>query len=125
MLLVFIIDQTRRSCKRFWKCKGIFADCLHFDWNLTYNDTAVSYTHLLLHSRDAIVRVTRSAICTSDLHIRNGAVPRAVPGVILGHEFVGEVISVGTGITSLYPGERGRRIARHFVESVGIAGTGM
>jgi alcohol dehydrogenase len=61
---------------------------------------------ILLHSRDAIVRVTRSAICTSDLHIRNGAVPRTVPGVILGHEFVGEVISVGTGITSLYPGER-------------------
>ncbi len=35
---------------------------------------------------DAIVRVTRSTICTSDLHIRNGAVPRARPGVVLGHE---------------------------------------
>ena len=45
---------------------------------------------------DAIVQVTRSTICTSDLHILNGAVPRARPGVVLGHEFVGEVVSVGS-----------------------------
>ena len=45
--------------------------------------------------RDAIVRVTRSTICTSDLHIRAGAVPRALPGVVLGHEFVGEVVRAG------------------------------
>ena len=38
---------------------------------------------------DAVVRVRLSSICTSDLHIRNGAVPRARPGIILGHEFVG------------------------------------
>ena len=56
--------------------------------------------------RDAIVRVTRSTICTSDLHIRNGAVPRAVPGVVLGHEFVGEVVETGSGITGLKPGDR-------------------
>ena len=43
----------------------------------------------LQQPRDAIVRVTRSAICTSDLHIKNGAVPRAKQGVVLGHEFVG------------------------------------
>lgn len=45
--------------------------------------------------RDAIVRVTRSTICTSDLHIRDGFVPRAKTGVILGHEFVGEIAEVG------------------------------
>ena len=45
--------------------------------------------------RDAIVRVTRSTICTSDLHIRSGAVPRARPGVVLGHEFVGVVPGAG------------------------------
>ena len=44
---------------------------------------------------DAIVRVTLTAICTSDLHIKNGSVPRAVPGTILGHEFVGVVEETG------------------------------
>ena len=56
--------------------------------------------------RDAIVRVTRSTICTSDLHIRSGAVPRARPGVVLGHEFVGVVEAVGNGISNLRPGDR-------------------
>ena len=60
----------------------------------------------LKEPRDAIVRVTRSTICTSDLHIRNGAVPRAKPGVVLGHEFVGVVEAVGSGIASLKPGDR-------------------
>ena len=41
---------------------------------------------------DAIVRVTRSTICTSDLHIIHGAVPRATPNTVLGHEFVGVVV---------------------------------
>ena len=45
--------------------------------------------------RDAIVRVTRASICSSDLHIRNGGVPRAREGVVLGHEFVGEIVETG------------------------------
>ena len=45
-------------------------------------------------------------ICTSDLHIRSGAVPRARPGVVLGHEFVGVVEAVGNGISNLRPGGR-------------------
>ena len=49
----------------------------------------------LLDGRDALVRVTLSTICTSDLHILHGAVPQAKPGVILGHEFVGEVVEAG------------------------------
>ncbi len=56
--------------------------------------------------RDAIVRVVRSTICTSDLHIKNGAVPRAVPGVTLGHEFAGEVVETGSALTGLKPGDR-------------------
>ena len=55
---------------------------------------------------DALVRVTLSSICTSDLHIRSGAVPRARPGVVLGHEFVGVVEAVGNGISNLRPGDR-------------------
>ena len=39
--------------------------------------------------RDAIIKVTLTTICSSDIHIKHGAVPRAVPGTILGHEFVG------------------------------------
>lgn len=56
--------------------------------------------------RDAIVRVTLSTICTSDLHILHGAVPRACQNTVLGHEFVGEVVSVGNMVTNLQPGDR-------------------
>lgn len=55
---------------------------------------------------DAIVRVTRSTICTSDLHIIHGAVPRATPNTVLGHEFVGVVEQVGEGVHALKPGDR-------------------
>ena len=55
---------------------------------------------------DAIVKVTLSTICTSDLHILNGAVPRAVPGTVLGHEFVGEIVSVGESVKKRKVGER-------------------
>ena len=60
----------------------------------------------LIDKRDAIVRVTLSSICTSDLHIKHGSVPRAVPGITVGHEMVGVVEEVGEGITHLKPGTR-------------------
>ena len=60
----------------------------------------------LLHARDAIVRVTLSSICTSDLHIKHGSVPRAVPGITLGHEMVGVVEAVGAAIDNVKPGDR-------------------
>ena len=60
----------------------------------------------LTEPTDAIVRVTRSTICTSDLHIMRGAVPRAKPDTVLGHEFVGVVEEVGTGVRSFSPGDR-------------------
>ena len=60
----------------------------------------------LLHPRDAIVRVTCSSICTSDLHIKHGSVPRAVPGITVGHEMVGVVEETGTAIHHLRPGDR-------------------
>lgn len=56
--------------------------------------------------RDAIVEVTLSSICTSDLHIINGSVPRANNGIILGHEFVGKVKEVGSAIQNLKVGDR-------------------
>ena len=56
--------------------------------------------------RDAIVKVTISSICTSDLHIIRGFVPKAVSETILGHEFVGEVVDVGSDIKNLKKGDR-------------------
>ena len=60
----------------------------------------------LKNEKDAIVRVTLSSICTSDLHIKHGSVPRAVLGITVGHEMVGIVEQVGTGVVSVKPGDR-------------------
>lgn len=60
----------------------------------------------LLDDRDAIVRVALASICTSDLHIKHGSVPRAVPGVTVGHEMVGIVEETGSAVTSVRPGDR-------------------
>jgi len=58
------------------------------------------------HERDAIVRVTLASICSSDLHIKHGAVSRAVPGITVGHEMVGVVEAVGSAVTAVKPGDR-------------------
>ena len=60
----------------------------------------------LLDDGDAIVRVTLSSICTSDLHIKHGSVPRAVLGITVGHEMVGVVEQVGAGVSTVKPGDR-------------------
>lgn len=60
----------------------------------------------LQDDRDAIIRVTLASICTSDLHIKHGSVPRAVPGVTVGHEMVGVVEAVGPAVTAVKPGDR-------------------
>ena len=60
----------------------------------------------IIDPRNAIVRVTMSSICSSDLHIKHGSVPRAVPGITVGHEMVGIVESVGSGVTKFKPGDR-------------------
>lgn len=61
---------------------------------------------ILLHERDAIVKVTLASICSSDLHIKHGSVPRAVPGITVGHEMVGIVEQVGSKVTHVKPGDR-------------------
>ena len=60
----------------------------------------------ILDSKDAIVRVTLSSICSSDLHIKHGSVPRAVPGVTVGHEMVGIVEQVGSEVKTVSVGDR-------------------
>lgn len=61
---------------------------------------------VLQNPRDAIVKVTLGSICTSDLHIKHGSVPRAVPGITVGHEMVGIVEQVGAAVTAVRPGDR-------------------
>lgn len=60
----------------------------------------------LVSARDALVRVTLGSICTSDLHIKHGSVPRAVPGITVGHEMVGVVEAVGSDVKTVKPGDR-------------------
>ena len=61
---------------------------------------------VLQGEEDAIVRVTLASICSSDIHIKHGAVPRAVPGITAGHEMVGVVEEVGSRVTKVKPGDR-------------------
>jgi threonine dehydrogenase-like Zn-dependent dehydrogenase len=60
----------------------------------------------LLNERDAIVKITSTAICGSDLHLYDGYVPTMKRGDILGHEFMGEVVEVGRGVGNLAVGDR-------------------
>jgi len=60
----------------------------------------------ILNPRDAIVRITLSAICGSDLHLYNGFIPTMKNGDIIGHEFMGEVVEIGSGVKNLKVGDR-------------------
>lgn len=61
---------------------------------------------VLQNEKEAIVKVTLASICTSDLHIKHGSVPRAVPGITVGHEMVGVVESIGNAVKNVKPGDR-------------------
>ncbi len=60
----------------------------------------------ILNARDAIVRITSTAICGSDLHLYNGFIPTMKNGDVLGHEFMGEVVELGSGVRNLQVGDR-------------------
>jgi threonine dehydrogenase-like Zn-dependent dehydrogenase len=60
----------------------------------------------IVNPHDAIIRVTSTAICGSDLHLYNGYIPTMMKGDILGHEFMGEVVEVGAEVKNLKPGDR-------------------
>jgi threonine dehydrogenase-like Zn-dependent dehydrogenase len=79
------------------------AACWHGTRNVRVEDVPEP---AILNPRDAIVRVTSTAICGSDLHLYNGFFPSMRRGDVLGHEFMGEVIAVGSGVTGLREGDR-------------------
>jgi threonine dehydrogenase-like Zn-dependent dehydrogenase len=60
----------------------------------------------ILNPRDAVIKITTTAICGSDLHLYDGYIPTMKKGDILGHEFMGEVVEVGPGVKNLKPGDR-------------------
>jgi threonine dehydrogenase-like Zn-dependent dehydrogenase len=60
----------------------------------------------ILNDRDAIVKISSTAICGSDLHLYDGYIPTMKRGDVLGHEFMGEVVEVGGGVTNLAVGDR-------------------
>ncbi|HWI31694.1 MAG TPA: zinc-dependent alcohol dehydrogenase, partial [Microbacterium sp.] len=60
----------------------------------------------ILNDRDAIVKITSTAICGSDLHLYDGYIPTMEKGDILGHEFMGEIVETGKGVSNLQVGDR-------------------
>ena len=72
-------------------------------------------------TRDAIVKVMLASVCTSDLHIKGGHVPRAVRGVTVGHEMVGVVEKVGKDVRNVKAGDRVCVNVRHFAANVSSA----
>ncbi|GAC1449309.1 MAG: zinc-dependent alcohol dehydrogenase [Ktedonobacteraceae bacterium] len=60
----------------------------------------------IVNPRDAIIKVTSTAICGSDIHLYDGYIPTMQKGDILGHEFMGEVVEVGKGVQNLRKGDR-------------------
>jgi threonine dehydrogenase-like Zn-dependent dehydrogenase len=60
----------------------------------------------IMNPRDAIVRITSTAICGSDLHLYNGFIPTMKRGDVIGHEFMGEVVEVGSAVRNLRAGDR-------------------
>src|SRR6187455_2967483 len=60
----------------------------------------------ILNSRDAIIKITSTAICGSDLHLYNGFIPSMRKGDVVGHEFMGEVVELGRDVRNLEIGDR-------------------
>ncbi|MBL4897470.1 MAG: glutathione-dependent formaldehyde dehydrogenase [Erythrobacter sp.] len=69
----------------------------------------------IINPRDAIIKITSTAICGSDLHLYDGVIPAVKPGDVLGHEFMGEVVEIGSGSTL----KKGQRVVVPFTISCG------
>lgn len=83
--------------------KTMKAVVYHGPGNISLDEVPVP---TIIESDDAIVRVTTSTICGTDIHIQSGGLPAVKPGTIIGHEFCGEVVEVGPGVTNVKVGDR-------------------
>ena len=99
--------HTNRTCDGEWR-KEIMEKTMQTYTYVSKGNFALREKPrpVLMHERDAIVKVTLASICSSDLHIKHGSVPRAVPGITVGHEMVGIVEEVGDAVTHVKPGDR-------------------
>ena len=79
------------------------ANCWHGRRHLTVDEVP---DPKIVNPRDAIIRVTSTAICGSDLHLYNGFIPSMKSGDVLGHEFMGEVVETGRDVSNLSRGDR-------------------
>ena len=79
------------------------ANCWHGKQRVTVDEVPEP---TILNARDAIVRITSTAVCGSDLHLYNGFIPTMKRGDVLGHEFMGEVVEVGSAVRNLAIGDR-------------------
>jgi threonine dehydrogenase-like Zn-dependent dehydrogenase len=79
------------------------ANCWHGTKKLRVQDVP---DPKIINASDAIVRVTSTAVCGSDLHLYNGMIPSMRRGDVLGHEFMGEVVETGSGVKNLAVGDR-------------------
>jgi len=86
-----------------WKERGMKANCWYGKQQVQVVDVP---DPKILNKRDAIVKITSTAICGSDLHLFNGFVPTMEKGDILGHEFMGEVVEVGGETKKVKVGDR-------------------
>jgi NADPH:quinone reductase-like Zn-dependent oxidoreductase len=74
---------------------------------------------------DAIVRITTSTICGTDLHILKGDLPTVTPGRILGHEGIGVVMEVGTAVTAVHPGDTNPKSGQRLPSRVLLGDSGI
>jgi alcohol dehydrogenase len=83
--------------------KTMKAVVYHGPGNISLDDVPVPE---IIESDDAIVRVTTSTICGTDIHIQSGGLPAVQPGTYIGHEFCGEVVAVGPSVTNVKVGDQ-------------------
>ena len=83
--------------------KTMKAVVYHGPNNISLDDVPVP---TIIENDDAIVRVTTSTICGTDIHIQTGGLPAVKPGTIIGHEFCGEVVEIGPAVTTVKVGDR-------------------
>jgi threonine dehydrogenase-like Zn-dependent dehydrogenase len=96
-------DEYESEFLELGRCKIMKANCWYGKNDVHVVDVPEPK---IINQRDAILKITTTAICGSDLHLYNGFIPTMEKGDILGHEFMGEVVEVGSEVKNLREGDR-------------------